>query len=828
MDELRTYAGRRLELGDMVRAALHLARGCGNKQAESQARELLARLAADTFQLAVAGQFSRGKTTLMNALLGGPYLPMGALPMTSVITRVRYGSRPQAIVRRRSSGLGAEVPLAEVARYVTQASATRAQQQVISVEVEVPAEILRLGFEFIDTPGVGSAIETSTATTRRFLPQADAVIFVTGFDSPLTGAEAGFLADAARYAGKLFLVLNKRDLVSDRDARAAVEFVGQRLREDLGLGGPRIYPLSALQALEAVTGGDDRRLAGSGVPELHAALRDFLITGKTRLLLRNTAGRAARLVAGQRRDLRLGRLARDGGPDPEAVLAAFDERVTELDRQRGVIAGSIAGRIEAGLPGLLAARGPGWQAGLLDLLAPRAEEALAAAAIDGPASDRLGKAAQSLERAGREVAGSWLERRTGEVLEMVTEMTAGEIGALLDLARSADAAGAGIAGLAGEDDRREPAGWSAEDIPDLAVRPPPWTIEVDRSRRSWRRAGAGDAEVRERLDAALAAAACAFTDRARTAFAEAAREWAGRLEEQAAGQMGQAADWFCRCLRTLPDDEDLAAVEALITRLAAFQAATGEPDQTAEDDDPTAANLTATASPDAVAEGCTVCHQMAQTLTSHLFTGQFRLATREAEQERHVLGGGFCPLHTWQYAAVASPVGISAGYAGLAASVADALESLSRQDCTAADLARKVADLAAGTGKCPVCVALAARERTAIAELVSLAAPAPAALCLRHLSLALAAGEGREAGRALLRGLAARLRRDSEDMRAFALKREAYRSGLVTAEESRAHTDALRRLAGLAGLTQPWADQELAGVRAASALRHGWPDLCSY
>jgi hypothetical protein len=85
----------------MIRAALHLAHSSGNEQAENQARELLARLAADTFQLAVAGQFSRGKTTLMNALLGGPYLPMGALPMTSVITRVRYGSR-----RRRSCAAG--------------------------------------------------------------------------------------------------------------------------------------------------------------------------------------------------------------------------------------------------------------------------------------------------------------------------------------------------------------------------------------------------------------------------------------------------------------------------------------------------------------------------------------------------------------------------------------------------------------------------------------------------------------------------------------------------------------------------------------------------
>jgi predicted GTPase len=102
MDELRTYADRRLELGDMIRAALHLARGSGDEQAENRARDLLARLAAGTFQLAVMGQFSRGKTTLMNALLGSPYLPMGALPMTSVITRVRYGSHPKAIVRRRA------------------------------------------------------------------------------------------------------------------------------------------------------------------------------------------------------------------------------------------------------------------------------------------------------------------------------------------------------------------------------------------------------------------------------------------------------------------------------------------------------------------------------------------------------------------------------------------------------------------------------------------------------------------------------------------------------------------------------------------------------
>jgi hypothetical protein len=266
--------------------------------------------------------------------------------------------------------------------------------------------------------------------------------------------------------------------------------------------------------------------------------------------------------------------------------------------------------------------------------------------------------------------------------------------------------------------------------------------------------------------------------------------------------MRQAADRFRRCLRTVPDDADLAAADSLTARLAAFHRALEDAGPPAGD----AVTVPAVTSPDTAAEGCTVCQQMEQALTSHLFTGQFRLATREDEQERHSLGGGFCPLHTWQYAAVASPVGISAGYAKLAASVADQLESLSRQDSAAPDLAGAAGALVTEPGTCPVCAALAQREHAAISAIISRAPAAPAALCLRHLAQVLSAGPDPVTGRALLRALAAALRRDSEDMRAFALKREAYRSGLVTAEESRAHLDALRRLAGPAALAQPWAD----------------------
>ena len=124
-----------------------------------------------------------------------------------------------------------------MARFVAQASAERAELQVNSVEVEVPAEILRLGFEFADTPGIGSAIEVNTATTARFLPQADAVSCQ-----------------------------------------------------------PQVFGLSALEALQASLRGDRERMAASGVLALRAALVEFLTTGKAKTYLRNVAARYSALV----------------------------------------------------------------------------------------------------------------------------------------------------------------------------------------------------------------------------------------------------------------------------------------------------------------------------------------------------------------------------------------------------------------------------------------------------------------------------------------------------------------------------------------------------
>lgn len=811
MNGLQEYQRRRLELGDMIRAALHVARGRRDDEACTRARQLLARLAEGRFQLAVVGQFSRGKSTLMNAMLGAAYLPAGVLPMTSVVTTVSYGCRPRAMIRRRESGLAIEVPLAEVTRFVAQSSAERSELQVVSVDIEVPAEVLRLGFAFVDTPGIGSAIEANTATTKRFLPQADAVIFVTGFDSVLTAAEVEFLTEVGRDVGKLFLVINKRDLVSAENAAEVLEFVRRQSRDDLQLGEPRVFALSALEALQGRVQADGERLVDSGLPPLEAALVQFLTTEKATLFLRNVAARTATLVTSQQRDLRLGRLVLDGGPDPQMVAAAFEARIGDLETRQREVAQKIANRIDTELPDLLAARSPAWQADLRELLAPTVDEALSdpvdAVAGRGLRETALGR----LERAGLALVREWLDRRAAEVHEVVLGAVAGEISALLELCRSPGVLGADIAGLAPTEGQACLGGWSAEDLPAPVVPVVSWSISVQPSRWSHRRSAARDAEVRRHLSDAIGAAINTVDSRAREAFRDTARSWVKLLCAQAQRQTREAADRFRHNLRTAPDDEDLSTLDEIADQLIDFQAALdardsspGEPVTVGELAD--AAHTGAVAEPVAGRrDTCTVCEQLEATLSDYLRHDQFRLATRQHHQTQHARAGGFCPLHTWQYAAIGSPIGISAGYARLAESLADTLDSVDQLSSTVAELAGRVADLGRQAEKCPLCMALSTAEHAAVADVASTGATHTerVTLCLRHLALVLGADPTPDSARVMLHTVVTALRRDAEDMRAFALKREALHNDLITSEESRAYLDALHLLAGRPELVQP-------------------------
>ncbi len=283
--DLKQYEQRKFLLAELIRSAQAI--DTKNNDLQSSCRDLLTRLAEDQFNLLVVGRFSRGKSTLMNAILGEAYLPTGIVPLTSVITTVRYGSRPQVVLHFRDSGLNREVPLSELPEYVTQRGNPGNAKRIAWAEIQLPVEILRRGFFFVDTPGLGSPIIENTLTTERFLPQADAFILVTSFDSPLSEEEGRILERIQNTDKRLFVVLNKQDTVTPEERDQAQQFVAEQLRIVLGRELQELYPISARQALEGKVSGDQQKVDESGLHGLETELLRFLTEDRAQLFLMN-------------------------------------------------------------------------------------------------------------------------------------------------------------------------------------------------------------------------------------------------------------------------------------------------------------------------------------------------------------------------------------------------------------------------------------------------------------------------------------------------------------------------------------------------------------
>jgi len=248
-DPLAVYLRRKQRLAAQIQAAYEGARPLKRESLARDYRDLLAKLAEDRFTLAVVGQFKRGKSSLMNAVIGKSILPTGVLPVTAVVTILRYGARDRLMIQRVDGfGLG-EVPLIELASYITHDGNPDNVKGVKHAVLESPTAFLKSGFEFVDTPGVGSASDDSTASTYEFLCNCDAVLFVTAVEGPMNTLECNLLL-AVREGGAstIIVVVNKVDLIEHHEHDGLLRFVRQHAASVLGFE-PNVFLISVQAAL---------------------------------------------------------------------------------------------------------------------------------------------------------------------------------------------------------------------------------------------------------------------------------------------------------------------------------------------------------------------------------------------------------------------------------------------------------------------------------------------------------------------------------------------------------------------------------------------------
>ncbi len=266
--------------------------GKGYEQYAEQLGGLRERLAEGRFHLAILGQFKRGKSTLINALLGEAVLPTAVVPLTAIPTFIRPGRTRSARVifldRREPQNTTART--AQELRdfltgFVTEAGNPKNQLGIEQVEVFHPAAMLSRGVVLIDTPGIGSTFHHNTETTLNFLPKCDAALFLVSADPPITAVEVEFLREVYSRTTRLFFILNKADYLSDEERRAALDFLRKVLTEqvDLSADAP-IFCVSARQGLEARTQRDNALWETSGLAQVERHLIEFLVQEKNAAL----------------------------------------------------------------------------------------------------------------------------------------------------------------------------------------------------------------------------------------------------------------------------------------------------------------------------------------------------------------------------------------------------------------------------------------------------------------------------------------------------------------------------------------------------------------
>jgi small GTP-binding protein len=339
--DLRRYEQDKFAIADALRSVALLAPR-HKREWEERIGGLMARLADDRFNLVVIGRFSRGKTSLMNAILATDRLPTGIVPLTSVITTVAYGSKEQVVLKYQGRILEQEVPIAELPLYITQQGNPANVRGLNMAQVQLPAEFLRRGFYFVDTPGLGSAIEENTRTTESFLPEADAIVLVTSFESALSEDEIRAVKVVSGSGLRIFVVLNKQDTVSVDERSRAIGYVREQLQAILG-DAPSIFSVSAREGLEAKLAQDNARLAASGIPALEQDLIAFLVTEKRTQFLLRMCDRVAELVQAlppsadaERLEEHVGglRLAIGGGAQPSPRKTSRTEGFAGLHQRK--------------------------------------------------------------------------------------------------------------------------------------------------------------------------------------------------------------------------------------------------------------------------------------------------------------------------------------------------------------------------------------------------------------------------------------------------------------------------------------------------------------
>jgi GTP-binding protein EngB required for normal cell division len=195
---------------------------------------ILDRLEDHSFEIAIFGRVSSGKSSLLNAILETDVLPVGVTPITAVPTRLAYGESPVVNVWFANRA-GERFDISRLPEFVAEQLNSGNEKHVARIVVQLPSPRLRDGIMFVDTPGLGSLATRGAAETLAYLPRCDLGVVLIDAGSTLTPDDLQTIQILYDAAIPATVLLSKADLLKADDRLRVIEYVKDHIRKELNL-----------------------------------------------------------------------------------------------------------------------------------------------------------------------------------------------------------------------------------------------------------------------------------------------------------------------------------------------------------------------------------------------------------------------------------------------------------------------------------------------------------------------------------------------------------------------------------------------------------------
>ncbi len=202
----------------------------------------------NSYQIAVFGRVSSGKSSLLNSLLGTTRLPVGTTPVTAVPTRIEYAAEPileVSFLGGRSEAFAADT----LSSFASEEQNPKNNKAVSRLTLRLPLAALHTGFTFVDTPGIGSLAKAGTRESKAYLPSSDLALVLIDASGTLVEEDLDLLRLLDDAGIRSIVLLSKADLLTDEELQKSERYTADQLQQNVRTV-PPIVGLSSLPTWE--------------------------------------------------------------------------------------------------------------------------------------------------------------------------------------------------------------------------------------------------------------------------------------------------------------------------------------------------------------------------------------------------------------------------------------------------------------------------------------------------------------------------------------------------------------------------------------------------